>query len=91
MNSFRDMSGSDVIRIVQIGNRAADLQNSIVSARRQSQSGHGAFQHRFTLRINATGFANQTRRHRGVCENSLAGKSLALSLASIDYSLPDRF
>src|SRR5258707_1267375 len=63
MNSFRDMSGLDFLRIFEIGNSAADFQDSIVGASRQPQTRHSPFEHGLAFGINAAVPANQSRGH----------------------------
>src|SRR2546430_6186430 len=90
VDGFGNVSGIDFIGVFEIGDGAADFQDAIVGSRGEPQTGHGTFQHRLAFGVNATVKTNQTRRHRGIRENSLGGESLALPLARFDNALSNR-
>src|SRR2546427_3231257 len=90
VDGFGNVSGIDFVGIFEVSDRAADFQNAIVGSRGETQTGHGAFQHRLAFGVNATVKTNQTRRHCGIRENSLCGESLALPLARFDNALSNR-
>src|SRR6266496_3317889 len=87
MDGFGDMGRLDVVRVFQVGNRAADFQNSIISASRQTETRHGPFQHRLAFRINAAMTANQAWSHSCVREDPFGRQSFMLTRASSDYPL----
>src|SRR5437588_9842531 len=87
---FGNVGGFDFVGIFEISNRAADFQDAIIGSRGETQTSHGAFQHRFAFTIDATVTANPTRRHRRIREDSLGGESLALPLARFDDALANR-
>ena len=90
MDCFGDVSGFDFVGVFEIGDGAADFQDAIVGSRGETETGHGAFQHRLAFGVNATVATNQTARHRRVREDSLGGESLALPLARLDNALSNR-
>src|ERR1041385_1200608 len=51
VNSFGNVRGGDGVGIVEISNRPADFQDSVVGSGRQPEPGHCAFQHSLTFRI----------------------------------------
>src|SRR6266404_5271823 len=87
MDRFGDVVRLDLVGIFEVGDRAADFQDPIVGARGQAQTRHGAFQHRFALRINPAVAANQTGRHCGVRKDSIGCQPRPLSLPRFDYTL----
>ena len=87
MDCFGDVSGFDFVGVFEIGDGAADFQDAIVGSRGETETGHGAFQHRLAFGVNATVTSNQTRRHGRVREDSFGCKSLTLLFASFDHTL----
>src|SRR5215470_7868907 len=68
-NCLRNMLREDAIVAFEIGDGATHFQYAIVGAGGETKTRHGLLQGLFTLRINATVFANHPWRHRSVGEN----------------------
>jgi hypothetical protein len=60
----------DLFHATQVGDRAGDLQDSVVAARRKREASHGHFQHPFTCLIKGTQLSQPTRRNLGFDESA---------------------
>src|SRR5687768_3607627 len=58
MNGLGNLSGTNDVRVIEIGNRPAHLEDAIIGTRRQAETCHRAFQHHLAFRIDAAIFAD---------------------------------
>src|SRR5258705_8311156 len=80
------MGGTNLIKPIEVGYRAADLQDPIVSPCRQPQPSHRALEHLLAFGINPAVSPNHARGHRGIGKDLFTRETFKLALARVNYS-----
>src|SRR5260370_4709011 len=71
LNGLRDMFGFELRHAVEIGNRASDFQDAVMSSGAESLLGHGAFQQPLAIGGELAELPNRLRPHLCIAINVL--------------------
>ena len=91
LNGLRDMFGFELRHAVEIGNRASDFQDAVMSSGAESLLGHGAFQQPLAIGGELAELPNRLRRHLGVAVEFFASgrKARQLDITRADHAPED--